>query len=1072
MITVIFIMRYFFGDLMNTKLKIFFLLLVLAGPNLGQKQMSSLKKNTFVNTSSTFLNSNNISTIFYNDGISDNEGKYYNTYNSRFEYPKGSGKNAVFISGLLWGAITHVNSNSRISIGGSAFSSGLQPGKILENGDADDPALAKYRIYRVRNDVYPGAPRVDLSNEIADENDTYENIKNRYETDWMEWPADDGAPFLDKNANGVYEPSIDVPGIENSRQTIWFVANDLNEELIVNNYYTSPLGVELQVTIWTYDIEPVLSNMFFKKYVLINKSQNEFHDMYISYWADTDIGDAGNDFVGTDTLNNMVYGYNAEDTDDFYNPMVTPAVGFQLLQGPIVAGNAGEDKNKNGVDDASDFAIYNNESIGPGFINLPMTASYYYYPYSFPPGVDADYAYWKFLDFQGRVPEIGEPYTDPNTLAYTHFPLSGDPVTQTGWIDGQVYPSGDKSIGFGSGPFNLAAGDTQEVVVAQIAALSSNRFNSIELLKTYAARTQAAYAEFTIPPKVPSPPSPEVTITDSLEGILIKWDNNQSLISEIENFNQQGYQFQGYNVYQKKNSKDYLESDSPIFVFDIVDGITNIQGEIRDSVTGFPVKGVKQHGSDRGIERSVFIDKDKLTGTPLIKGKAYIFAVSTFTYNQNPLNEISTTESPLNYFSIKYLSNLPGANYGDPISHVQTAGKGSDGTINVTVADPEKLTGNDYEIFFTEGDSLNGDAVKYWNMRNINLNDTVLTNQTVMNGIDIYTNEITENPLADGLEINVNVNYGMPNTFSDLQLNNNSFERDCDTCAFEILDNYTYVDTPAISANSRLGIGTSDISLLEKDYKIIFDGVLEIVNINGFNVEKVKSGGQTATLYDAGFYSLKDHPLNPNPGSNNPFTISVPFKVFNAVDNRQINIMVYDRNTSLYSWDTLKIWNPERWYYTSFVMSDYHQNVIDTSTEAKNFATWDLLWRKSEWQRGDEIYIEYPSPITTDDKFTFKAPNKFVKEYFRVFDKFDLSQNYPNPFNPVTTIRFVVPQESKVKLEVFNILGQKLTTLVNRFFDSGTHEVQFNGRGLSSGVYFYRIESGTYVDVKKMILLK
>ncbi len=86
--------------------------------------------------------------------------------------------------------------------------------------------------------------------------------------------------------------------------------------------------------------------------------------------------------------------------------------------------------------------------------------------------------------------------------------------------------------------------------------------------------------------------------------------------------------------------------------------------------------------------------------------------------------------------------------------------------------------------------------------------------------------------------------------------------------------------------------------------------------------------------------------------------------------------------------------------------------------------------------------------------------------------RFTLDQNYPNPFNPTTTIRYSIPAESKVTLKVYNLIGQEVATLVNTNQTVGTYSVQFNGSKLSSGVYFYRISAGTFVQTKKLLLLK
>ena len=90
---------------------------------------------------------------------------------------------------------------------------------------------------------------------------------------------------------------------------------------------------------------------------------------------------------------------------------------------------------------------------------------------------------------------------------------------------------------------------------------------------------------------------------------------------------------------------------------------------------------------------------------------------------------------------------------------------------------------------------------------------------------------------------------------------------------------------------------------------------------------------------------------------------------------------------------------------------------------------------------------------------------------------FSLGQNYPNPFNPTTTIRYTIPKESKVRIEIYDITGRLVTTLVNNEMSSGTYSVTWDGRNSSgrsvvSGIYLYRIQAGDFVSVKKMVMLK
>ena len=91
--------------------------------------------------------------------------------------------------------------------------------------------------------------------------------------------------------------------------------------------------------------------------------------------------------------------------------------------------------------------------------------------------------------------------------------------------------------------------------------------------------------------------------------------------------------------------------------------------------------------------------------------------------------------------------------------------------------------------------------------------------------------------------------------------------------------------------------------------------------------------------------------------------------------------------------------------------------------------------------------------------------------------EFSLSQNYPNPFNPITTINYSIPTQSRVKLQIYNLLGQVVTTLVDADKNPGYYEAIWNGtnqsgKSVSSGLYFYSLRAGQFNDTKKMVILK
>jgi len=85
---------------------------------------------------------------------------------------------------------------------------------------------------------------------------------------------------------------------------------------------------------------------------------------------------------------------------------------------------------------------------------------------------------------------------------------------------------------------------------------------------------------------------------------------------------------------------------------------------------------------------------------------------------------------------------------------------------------------------------------------------------------------------------------------------------------------------------------------------------------------------------------------------------------------------------------------------------------------------------------------------------------------------FVLNQNYPNPFNPTTTISFSLPSKSFAKLKVFDVLGREVAALLSEELAAGTYSKQWDASGLPSGVYFYRIQAGSFIETRKLILLK
>jgi hypothetical protein len=100
------------------------------------------------------------------------------------------------------------------------------------------------------------------------------------------------------------------------------------------------------------------------------------------------------------------------------------------------------------------------------------------------------------------------------------------------------------------------------------------------------------------------------------------------------------------------------------------------------------------------------------------------------------------------------------------------------------------------------------------------------------------------------------------------------------------------------------------------------------------------------------------------------------------------------------------------------------------------------------------------------------VPLTSIDENSNGINSFNLSNNYPNPFNPSTNISYTIPERGNVSLKIFDLLGGEVAQLVNGEIEAGSYNVSFNAANLPSGIYFYRLQAGDFVQTRKMILLK
>ncbi len=420
---------------------------------------------------SDFISANQINMWISNNGSGSNNPE---TQNWGFLWPGGDNatKNAIMQDGLIYGG----KINESLIVNGNYYRQGLQPGPILSNGSAANPNDSKYKVWKIKKD-WEFLP-------AGDERDSLEYNYNN-------WPVELGAPWKDLNGDGVYTPGTDQPDFIGD-EVLFYVANDLVGPDSYPPFDLTKAGLEFQVTVWGQNSPSFLQNVVFKKYKFINKGNHIIDSLYLTYWADDDLGNAADDYTGCDTVLNLGYTYNGRTSDEIYGSE-PPAVGHMLIQGPNVIGNP------------SDSAFFYN-SWHNGYKNLNMSAFSMYMcgvsqAYCSPSyGIEGAKVFYNNMH---GLANNGMPYIDPNTNDTTKYCLSGDPEEGTGWYEGKGWPGGfapgDRYNSLTAGPLIMAPGDTQEVVIAILMAQGNSNLNSVTELKKSAANIRNFYYGKDIP---------------------------------------------------------------------------------------------------------------------------------------------------------------------------------------------------------------------------------------------------------------------------------------------------------------------------------------------------------------------------------------------------------------------------------------------------------------------------------------------------------------------------------------------------------------------------------------------
>ncbi|HRE41975.1 MAG TPA: T9SS type A sorting domain-containing protein [Ignavibacteria bacterium] len=479
------------------------------------------------------IGGNNINVFVSNKGIIGNNNSQ-GGQRPGFEYPANSNKYCSFSSGLNISAYFQ-NELRMIS---TSYIGEFKPG-YTENGIFKSDS--RFKFYKVKKTDYPG-------------------ISWDYDNWHLMIPF--GAPFHDINNNGIYEPSIDKPGIKNAEETIFIALTDSDSSS--HNFGegfgggTKPLFCDLGLTLWTYNT-PLLQNVVFIKHKFTNKSSVVWQDTQFGYFNDSDVGDANDDFTGVDSVLKFSYTYNSKNNDSDYG-IAPPSFGLMFLKTPENVGMT------SGIPLPRPSSLP--ECIGETSISTLEARNMLL-------GLKKDGSTWKVHR--------------SNPLKPTKYVFPGNPETNSGWVNSNgftidcigsnvmVFDSlygGDIKLIMNTNPnsLNVSPGNSVDIISTQFVARGTSNLNSVTRLKQLADSIKTFFdggtvigipsnvsevpVDFQLFQNFPNPFNPETNIKFNIpERTLVSLDvvditgrKVKTIVNEVLNSGSYNYTFDGSNL--------------------------------------------------------------------------------------------------------------------------------------------------------------------------------------------------------------------------------------------------------------------------------------------------------------------------------------------------------------------------------------------------------------------------------------------------------------------------------------------------------------------------------------------
>jgi len=630
--------------------------------------------------SQTDLDVNNVRTTIMGGG-----DMWWNLDDARYEIPKDGNRHSLF-AGALW--IGGVDAGGQLKVAAMTYRQG---GSDYWSGPLNTSTASTAAENCNEWDKHFKLDRADVEEFVARSGDpTYvvpESIKK--------WPAHEKfagedhylAPFHDVDGDGEYDwevgdyPDYNITGTDDDArlfgdQTLWWVFNDKGN--IHGESEADALGLEIHAQAFGFAADNEVNDMTFYNYKIFNRSTTPLNDTYFGQWVDPDLGNYLDDYVGCDVGLGLGFCYNGDAEDEGasgygFNP---PAIGVDFFQGPYSDENDGLDNDRDGLVDEIDTII---DASGQEILlteQIIMSKFMYFNndgSVTGNPGNGQDFYNYLRGIWRDNVPMTfggdghGEGVGTTTDLCDFMFPGTSDPA-----FGGQEWTEqtadnlpADRRFVQSAGPFTLEPGAVNEITTGVVwaRAKSGGQTASVQLLKIYDREAQALFDNnFNI---LNGPDAPDLTVRELDQELIITLSNKDNsnnfdesysekdpYITKPDNLlNDPDYEFQGYLVYQLKNSTvsvtDLDDNDKARLVFrsDIKDDVKGIVNQYLDPILGVytPIEEVSSVLSsgvvgniNDGVEFSFRLIDDKFAlGSPkLVNHKTYYFMSLSYGYNR------------------------------------------------------------------------------------------------------------------------------------------------------------------------------------------------------------------------------------------------------------------------------------------------------------------------------------------------------------------------------------------------------------------------------------------------------